>query len=433
MPVLPKNPGGRWDIPPRYKVSEIIGSGSYGSVCQARDEGVKDEPRNVAIKKCKRLFEELTDCKRILREICILGKIRHQNVVQALDFHIPGEERKFNEIYMVMELCDTDLKKLCKQDVVLSLAHVNTLLWGMLAGLKYIHSAGIYHRDLKPANCFVNQDCTVKIGDFGLSRAIGGEANHLGHHPHTPRSEERTPQVAHTKRAKKNLTRHVVTRWYRAPELILLSDHYNEAIDVWSLGCIYAELLGMLEGKNYMDRGPLFPGQSCFPLSPRREDHTRSYKNYTAGKHDMIRKIFGLLGTPSDEDVKACTNNEDARRYISGFGDASGAGLRSVFPEADKATMDILQRMLIFSPKRRISVKEALAHPLLVDVRNEAAETTASGVVVLKFEAEPELNEKLLRKYFWDEVHKFHLRGPSLGEASPRHEADSCFAACAIS
>merc|ERR1719229_1714566 len=225
-----------------------LGSGSYGSVCEASDTETNDI---VAIKRCKRIFEDLIDCKRILREISILSKLQHNNVVRIIEIVAPHDLRKFDELYIVMELADSDLKKLCKQDVTLSPLHINTLLYNLLVGLKYIHSAGIYHRDLKPANCFVNQDCTVKIGDFGLSRAIGGEQLHLHPHPHTPRAEEgeecapnasagAVPQVPHTQRLKKNLTGHVVTRWYRAPELILLQENYTESIDVWSVGCIYA-------------------------------------------------------------------------------------------------------------------------------------------------------------------------------------------------
>merc|ERR1712187_401004 len=114
----------------------------------------------------------------------------HNNVVRILDIVAPSNINTFDEIYIVLELADSDLKKLCKSDVTLSPLHINTVLYNLLVGLKFIHSAGIYHRDLKPANCFVNQDCTVKIGDFGLSRAIGGEQKNLEHLPHTPRNDE---------------------------------------------------------------------------------------------------------------------------------------------------------------------------------------------------------------------------------------------------
>lgn len=410
MPSLPRHPGESWQLPSRYKVTELIGSGSYGSVCEAVDDH-KGERQVVAIKKCKRIFEDLVDCKRILREVSILSKLSHRNVVQVLDFFIPGEMSSFTEIYMIMELCDSDLKKLCRQDVTLSPIHVNTLLYNLLVGLNYIHSAGIYHRDLKPANCFVNQDCTVKIGDFGLSRAIGGEQKHLHHLPHTPREggEAPLPQVPHTKRAAKNLTGHVVTRWYRAPELILLQDNYTQAIDVWSVGCIYAELLGMLPsaGKSYMDRGPLFPGTSCFPLSPDHR-HKSDYKYYTNGKHDMLKKIFGLLGTPDQKDIDACIEREDAKRYIACFPKQTGEGLHKIFKDIDGGMLDILEKMLIFNPKTRISVQEALAHPLLADIRDKSLETTSPELVVLPFEKEPDLDETLLRQYFNTEFRKYH-------------------------
>eukprot|EP00931_Biecheleriopsis_adriatica_P084526 TRINITY_DN5840_c0_g2_i1.p1 TRINITY_DN5840_c0_g2~~TRINITY_DN5840_c0_g2_i1.p1 ORF type:complete len:421 (-),score=73.26 TRINITY_DN5840_c0_g2_i1:10-1272(-) len=407
MPSLPR---GQWQIPPRYKVTEVIGSGSYGSVCEAVDEGATPR-QNVAIKKCKGIFEDLVDCKRILREVSILSKLDHRNVVKIHDFHIPAEKAKFTEIYMIMELCDSDFKKLCKQDVSLSPIHINTLLYNLLVGLNYIHSAGIYHRDLKPANCFVNQDCTVKIGDFGLSRAYQGEQKHLGHLPHTPRGgeteEEPKPIVPHTKRAHKNLTSHVVTRWYRAPELILLQDNYTEAIDVWSVGCIYAELMGMLEGKDYKDRGPLFPGQSCFPLSPDHK-HKADYKFYTNGKHDMLKKIFMMLGTPKQEEIDSWVERDDAKRYIKCFTEREGDGLEAVFgKDADPNMVDILKKMLIFSPKKRITVKEAMAHPLLADVRDPSVETTAKEMVVLPFEQEEHLDEPKLRNYFYDEVEKY--------------------------
>merc|ERR1719379_1320120 len=225
----------------------------------------------------------------------------------------------FDDLYYVMEICDSDLKKLCRTDVCLSPLHINTLLYNLLVGLKYLHSAGIYHRDLKPANCLVNQDCSVKICDFGLARAVG----HVHELPSSPRDgvdndEEGTamPIVPHTQRLKRHLTGHVVTRWYRAPELILLQEDYTEQIDVWSVGCIFAELLGMLDGYRVEDRGPLFPGSSCFPLSPDHK-HKNDYKFHTKGKHEQLNMIFNYLGTPQESEIKDLS--QDAQRYIKCF------------------------------------------------------------------------------------------------------------------
>jgi len=413
-PLIPKHNANGWKIPDRYGVTEVIGAGSYGSVCEAQDN---EQGTIVAIKRCKRIFQDLIDCKRILREVSILSELQHGNVVRIMDFIAPDNMQTFDEIYIVMELCDSDLKKLCKQDVTLTPLHINTLLYNLLAGLKYIHSAGIYHRDLKPANCFVNQDCTVKIGDFGLSRAIGGEQFHLIDHPHTPRTEGGqegavVPLVPHTNRLKKNLTGHVVTRWYRAPELILLQEDYTEAIDVWSVGCIYAELLGMLEGTSLMDRGPLFPGSSCFPLSPDHK-HKSDYKFHTQGKQDMLNKIFNIMGTPSDADVGSLTR-EDAKRYINCFAKRDGEGLKSLFPHVDDAALDVLGSMLKFNAMERAKVDDALAHPVLADVRDVSREIEASRKIVLDFEAESDLGEPLLRKYFNREVRKYHPEIPEL-------------------
>merc|ERR1719359_2522889 len=100
-------------------------------------------------------------------------------------------------------------------------------------------------------------------------------------------------------------------------------------IDVWSVGCIYAELLGMLEGTHTADRGPLFPGASCFPLSPDHK-HKTDYKYHTRGKHDQLNMIFNLLGTPSEAEIN-CLEREDAKRYIKCFADREGTGLAEKF------------------------------------------------------------------------------------------------------
>jgi len=419
-PIIPKGPADRWRIPPRYEVKQLIGTGSYGSVCEAYDS---EKKRLVAIKRIGHMFDDLIDCKRILREISILSKLQHEYVVQLYDIVAPSEMKTFNELYIVMEICDSDLKKLCRTDVTLTPLHINTLLYNLLVGLKYLHSAGIYHRDLKPANCLVNQDCSVKICDFGLSRAIGAaEQPHLQALPNTPRKDgeqdescaQAVPAVPHTQRMKRHLTGHVVTRWYRAPELILLQENYTEAIDIWSVGCIYAELLGMLDGTRTEDRGPLFPGSSCFPLSPDHK-HKTDYKYHTRGKHDQLNMIFNLLGTPSQADIEQL-ERDDAKRYIACFAKREGEGLRAKFPCADSNSMDVLSKMLQFNPRDRISVIQALEHLLFEEIRDTKKETTKPSFITLEFEREPDLDELLLRKYFCKEIRRYHSEVPDVPE-----------------
>merc|ERR1712007_47451 len=356
------------------------------------------ENRLVAIKRIGHMFEDLIDCKRILREISILHKLDHENVVRIYDLPQPASLSSFDELYIVMEICDSDLKKLFRTDVELTQLHINTLLYNTLVGLKYIHSAGIFHRDLKPANCLINQDCSVKICDFGLSRAIGDEQDHLVALPNTPRGESgegphAMPIVPSTARMKRHLTGHVVTRWYRAPELILLQENYTQAIDVWSVGCIYAELLGMLEGTKTDDRGPLFPGSSCFPLSPDNK-HKTDYRFHTRGKHDQLNMIFNLLGTPSEADISQL-ERDDAKRYIRCFQHREG---------------DILAKMLRFNPQERVNVDRALCHRLFEGIRDETREKLSDIHVTLEFEKEPDLDESLLRRYFCKEIRRYRRK-----------------------
>jgi len=371
----------------------VIGTGSYGSVCEAHDS---ERDHLVAVKRVRHLFDDLIDCKRILREVAILSRLRHEFIVQIHDVVSAGSRDSFDELYIVMEVCDSDLKKLCRTDVTLSPLHINTLAYNLLVGVNYLHSASIYHRDLKPANCLVNQDCSVKICDFGLSRALGTEADQMEATMTNLPSGSSRP-------SKRHLTGHVVTRWYRAPELILLQENYTQAIDLWSVGCIYAELLGMLEGKRLEDRGPLFPGTSCFPLSP---DSKHKERNGNRVNHDQLNMIFNIIGTPTEEEL-AEIHRDDAKRYLACFAKRTGDGLRSKFPNIEADSLDFLQRLLRFSPKERLTVRESLSHPLFSELRDPSRETVAPGPVVLDFEKEPDLDEALLRKYFIREMRTY--------------------------
>lgn len=408
MPTLPCGPGnGAWQTPDRYKVGSVIGSGSYGTVCEAED---KEHDRKVAIKRMKHLFDDLVDCKRILREIAILSQLDHPNIVRLHDIVRPSSMRSFDELYIVMELCDLDLKKLIKKDITLGQEQIDTLLYNLLVGVKYLHSAGIYHRDLKPANCLVNQDCAVKVCDFGLSRPSGRDPEPLpdssGEEGEAAPSGARQAAVPHTARAKRVMTRHVVTRWYRAPELILLQDDYTESIDVWSVGCIYAELLQTLEGPSHMDRGPLFPGASCFPLSPdRRHRYDRLF--HTRGSTDQLNVIFEILGTPGEGEVSQLKRT-DAREHIRSCPQRKGSGLSQRLPWATKQSLDLLARMLVFGPKKRVDVNGALEHSLLASFRNAETEVTRPHQVNLDFDKLGDLSEGQLRKFIGEEVSRFH-------------------------
>jgi len=206
---------------------------------------------------------------------------------------------------------DTDLYKLIMSPQYLTSEHIKRFLYQLLSALKYIHSSLVIHRDLKPANILINEDCSLRLCDFGLARSVNeapkpfskGDTRDISHSSSTSNSSiSGNPPLLPkpTKQLTRQLTKHVVTRWYRAPELILIQP-YTSAVDMWSLGCIFAELLSMQEGSvpGYEDRKPLFPGGSCYPLS----GEGASVKNDE--RLDQLSVILSVIGTPDDDDVES--------------------------------------------------------------------------------------------------------------------------------
>jgi mitogen-activated protein kinase 1/3 len=295
-----------------------------------------------------------------------------------------------------------------------------------LVGLKYIHSADVLHRDLKPANVLINEDCTVKICDFGLARSIEGiEGAHFSVKDESTVddadedvSKNSTTQpkqgnakmvrtaggLIKTKNMKRELTGHVVTRWYRAPELILLEKDYTSAIDVWSLGCIFGELLGMIKenAPTFLDRSPLFPGTSCFPLSPDRSNNVKR-GGFPHSSQDQLNVIFSVLGTPKEEDFEFVTDAK-ALEYLKSFPYKKPVDLNEIYPAASSEAIDLLKKCLQFDPRKRIAVDDAINHPFLSKIRDKTKETVAQSPCHMEFEKEGELSADKLRQLFLEEI-----------------------------
>lgn len=166
----------------------------------------------------------------------------------------------------------------------------------------------------------------------------------------------------------RQLTKHVVTRWYRAPELILIQP-YTTAVDVWSLGCIFAELLSMQEGSvpGYQDRTPLFPGGACYPLSGDADNSERL---------DQLNVIFNVIGTPSEKDI---ANIGTANEYIKNMKPIKPKKLKDIYPAADPNALDLLEKMLKFNPKERCTAGEALDHKFFLGIRREEMESSVQS------------------------------------------------------
>ena len=229
--------GNMFEVQARYAPIKPIGKGAYGVVCSARNV---DTDEKVAIKKIANAFENAVDAKRTLREMKLLRHLKHENVIRIVDVVRPKKSvPDYNDVYVMYELMDTDLHQIIRSNQPLSDDHCQYFIYQLLRGLKYVHSANVLHRDLKPSNLLLNANCDLKICDFGLART--------GHV------------------MTEFMTEYVVTRWYRAPELLLSCSEYTSAIDVWSVGCIFAELLG---------RKPLVPWEGLRPpAEPHRAGH----------------------------------------------------------------------------------------------------------------------------------------------------------------
>eukprot|EP00957_Ditylum_brightwellii_P080165 6097363-Ditylum_brightwellii.AAC.1 len=200
----------------KYSFIRVIGSGAYGVVISAND--AKSESK-VAIKMVPKAFHDEVDAKRILREIKLLKHLHHENIISILDMMPPTcrHVEDYNDVYIVADLMETDLHRIIYSKQALSIDHVQYFLYQILRALKYLHSANVLHRDLKPSNLLVNSNCDLKVCDFGLARGVLPE-------------EEQEPKSSSL------LTEYVVTRWYRAPEIMLACHEYDKPIDVWSVG-----------------------------------------------------------------------------------------------------------------------------------------------------------------------------------------------------
>lgn len=328
-----------------------IGRGAYGIVCAAVNSDTHEE---VAIKKIANTFDNIIDAKRTLREIKLLRHMDHENIIAIKDIIRPPQKDNFNDVYIVYELMDTDLHQIIRSNQPLNPDHCQYFLYQLLRGLKYVHSANVLHRDLKPSNLLLNGNCDLKIGDFGLARTTS-ETDFM--------------------------TEYVVTRWYRAPELLLNCSEYTSAIDVWSVGCIFAEI---------MTREPLFPG-----------------KDYV----HQLRLITELIGSPDDSSLRFL-RSENARKYLRQLPQFGKQNLSAKFPSMSAEPLDLLEKMLVFDPVKRITVDDALCHPYLSSLHDINDEPVPPMQFSFDFE-QPACTQEHIKELIWRESVNFNPDPPS--------------------
>jgi len=386
----------------RYEFVKYLGHGAYGHVCEAID--LKDNSR-VAIKKVDKIFGNIIDAKRFLREIRCLRLMRnHEAIVDLRDILPPKDIINFDCLHMVMEFVDTDLHHLIGTEQFFTELHCQYMMYQLFLSLHYVHSSKIVHRDIKPANILINEDCSIKLCDFGLAR--GTEVNKEVQKPRLHLLQQNPKDKINEKKIPLNrdITRHVVTRWYRAPEVVLITQDrkYLPAIDQWSAGCIMSELLQMMV-KNVKDpraRKPLFPGKTCFPLSAK---DPFAYQD----RRDQLNIIFDVIGTPTNETIKL-TCNEQCQKYLLSLPKKKQKKpLAARFPGTGKSGIDLMERLLDFDYRKRITAEECLKHEYFKDVRDKAAERRHTPVT-FEFEDRDDLTMEMLREMIVDEVTNYN-------------------------
>ncbi len=320
-PPLPWRPSGAaWraqHVARKYDIQCKLGKGAYAVVFKAVEKKTKSV---VAVKKIFDAFQNKTDAQRTFREIMYLKAIKdhdadhpglgHENIITLRNV-LKAENDK--DIYLIFDFMDTDLHAVIRANI-LEPVHKQFIVYQSLKALYFCHAAHICHRDLKPSNLLLNEECLLKVADFGLARSL---------------------QSLHSEAEKGSvLTDYVATRWYRAPEILLGSTCYSLAVDMWAMGCIIAE---MFVGK------PLLPGSSTM---------------------NQLERILEVTGRPEKGDI-AAIKSKYAETMLMNIRAERSRDIAALMKGAPPEAVDMVQRMLDFNPDRRMTVDEALHHPYM--------------------------------------------------------------------
>ncbi|KAK7138566.1 hypothetical protein R3I93_015869 [Phoxinus phoxinus] len=332
----------------KYDIKRRLGKGAYGIVWKAVDRKTGEI---VAVKKIFDAFRNRTDAQRTFREIMLLQEFGdHPNIIKLLNV-IRAQNDK--DIYLVFEFMDTDLHAVIKKGSLLKDIHKRYVMYQLLKATKYLHSGNVIHRDQKPSNILLDSDCFVKLCDFGLARSLY-------------QIQEDAVNPA--------LTEYVATRWYRAPEILLGSIRYTKGVDMWSIGCILGE---MLLGK------PLFPGTSTI---------------------NQIEKILSVIPHPSTEDVLAI-GSEYGPSVIQRMLLRPQVPLDEILPASvPPDALDLVQRLLVFNPDKRLSAEEALQHPYVSKFHNPAREPRLVYDVILPVDDDVQLSVTQYRNKLYEMI-----------------------------
>eukprot|EP01130_Rhizamoeba_saxonica_P008850 TRINITY_DN3585_c0_g1_i1.p1 TRINITY_DN3585_c0_g1~~TRINITY_DN3585_c0_g1_i1.p1 ORF type:complete len:286 (-),score=47.55 TRINITY_DN3585_c0_g1_i1:50-907(-) len=279
----------------RYQKLQKIGEGTYGVVYRAKD---RSSGAILALKKIRLEHEDEGIPSSALREIALLKELPHPNIVSLLDV-VHGT----NKLYLVFEFLDQDLKMHLDSVTSISPALVKSYSSQLLKGLLFCHRRRIFHRDLKPQNLLIDRNGVLKLADFGLARAFSVPV--------------------------RNYTHEVITLWYRAPEILLGAASYSCPVDIWSAGCIIAEII---------TRQPFLPGDS---------------------EIDQLYNIFRVFGTPNDQVWPGVSQLRD---FKPTFPQWKGRPLQQILLGAEPTAIDLIANMMHYQPSKRLTARTCLEH-----------------------------------------------------------------------
>ena len=363
----------------QFQCVRVVGKGAYGVVCEAIDKTVRDRTQQrVAIKKIKEALFHPLDAKLVLRELKLSRLLsKHPNILGIRTVVKPMSRRKMDTIYVVSSFMDTDLYRLCQSRVELTDKHIRHLMFQTLSGLQFLHSANVLHRDMKTANLLVDRHFNLKICDFGLARLVRPGESLNGDLDQKQENLNGPP-----------LTELVVTLWYRAPELVANSN-YDAAIDVWAVGCIFAEMLL---------RRPVFPGK----------DHLH-----------QLQLITDVMGTPTEEDVRSI-RGAYARRVLRSLPYRPAKPMDRVFGGAHPQAIDLIESLLVFDSTKRATASEALSHPYFDPVRSSTTDIIMENSIEHEFEFDLDVDPQLvpMRQKIYDEIMLYHTKKSNNDDSS---------------
>uniref|UniRef100_A0A7S4WDR3 Protein kinase domain-containing protein n=1 Tax=Alexandrium monilatum TaxID=311494 RepID=A0A7S4WDR3_9DINO len=313
----------KFEVPSHLEFIRKVGSDAYGTVASFKDGTTGQK---FAVKKVTDVFSDLVDGKAALREVKLLRGFAHDNIVRILDMYLP-DGPDFDDVYIVTEFMETDLHSVIYSKQALTDEHYQYFIYQVLRAVLYLHSASVVHNNLQPSCLLVNRNCDLKVSSFLHAREVGSES-----------PGERG------------------SRWYGAPECVLLPSELTRSMDMWSVGCIHCELIG---------RRPIFRGR----------DHL-----------DQIKEILLVVGTPSEDELRWLPQHSAPRRFIGKIPACKKRRWETIFTEANPACLEAIDRMLAFSPPARATAREAIGLPYFSVLRDPDNEPTADAPVDWAFD-----------------------------------------------